>query len=371
MPELTVVLPTFKERLNVQPITEALAKVLEGIDYEVMFVDDDSPDGTADLVREIAQTNPRVRVVHRVHRRGLASACIEGMMASSAPFVAVMDADMQHDERILPEMLRKIKAENLDLVAGTRNSGGGSMGEFAKERVMLSRLGRWLSNTVTRADLSDPMSGFFLLRREFLLEVVHSLSSIGFKILVDLVASAKRPVRLGEVGYTFRTRQLGESKLDVLVGAEYLQLLLDKTVGEWIPVSYIMFGLVGGAGVLVTLGLVYALMRLGGMEFDVALLTASSVAVLVNFLLNNVFTFRSFRLRGARMVGGLILFYLACGIGLVCNWQVAELMRREQWPWAAAAFAGIVVGSVWNYWVSSIVVWGVNRRRRVRRPVAA
>jgi dolichol-phosphate mannosyltransferase len=233
--ELAIVVPTFKESKNIEELLRRLTAVLEGIAYEVIFVDDDSPDGTADVVRAIGLANPRVRVLQRVGRRGLASACVEGMMATAAPYIAIMDADLQHDETILPAMLEKLKREKLDLVVATRNAEGGSMGDFAAWRVRLSQMGRRLSNFISRCELSDPMSGYFILDRRFLEEIVRSISAIGFKILLDIVASSPRPVRLGEVPYRFRARLYGESKLDVLVGIEYLQLLVDKTVGELIP----------------------------------------------------------------------------------------------------------------------------------------
>jgi dolichol-phosphate mannosyltransferase len=369
MPELSVVLPTFNERDNLPVITELLRQVLADVDYEVVVVDDDSPDGTADLAREMAQTDPRIRVVHRINRRGLSSACVEGMLATSSPFIAVMDADLQHDETILPKMLARIKSEALDLVVGTRHADGGGMGQFASGRVALSEAGRFISRLVSRAELSDPMSGFFLLRRSFLNEVAHSLSSIGFKILLDLVASSRRPVRVAEVGYQFRNRTRGESKLDILVGVEYFQLLADKLVGRFIPVGYIMFAAIGTLGLIVNLSLV-GILILAGMEFLRAL-TVSSLAVIgLNFLLNNMLTFRSSRLRGTRMITGLIAFYVACSIGLVANVQFAEKLAAFSVPWHLASLGGIVLASVWNYWVSSVFVWRVNRRSSRTRAAA-
>src|SRR5262245_21012195 len=249
--ELAIVVPTFNERENVEPLLDLLRQVLSGITYEVIFVDDDSTDGTAKTVRTLALSAPYVRVLQRIGRRGLSSACLEGMMATPAPYIAVMDADLQHDERILPAMLSKLKAERLDLVVATRNAAEGSMGEFSQGRVRLSNLGRRLSHFVSKTDLSDPMSGFFVLDRKFLEEVVHSSSGIGFKILLDLVTSAQRPVRFAEVSYTFRKRVHGASKLDLLVGIEYLLLLLDKTVGDWIPPRFVIFGMVGSIGYLI------------------------------------------------------------------------------------------------------------------------
>ena len=279
-------------------VLEALERSLGGVSYEVIFVDDDSPDGTAELVRQIGLTKPRVRVLQRVGRRGLASACLEGMMATAAPYVAVMDGDLQHDEGILPAMLDKIRNEKLDLVVATRNAEGGGMGEFSRGRVRLSNLGRRLSQWVSHTALSDPMSGFFMLDRGFLEEVVHSASGVGFKILLDLVASSRRPVRFGEVPYTFRKRIHGTSKLDILVGIEYLQLLLDKAVGDLIPPRFIIFSMVGAGGLLLSLALLYLLLSFGKMQFLTAQAITTFVAMTANFFLNNSMTYRDRRLRG-------------------------------------------------------------------------
>jgi dolichol-phosphate mannosyltransferase len=361
MPELTVVVPTFNERDNVGTMVEALAAALQGIDYEIIFVDDDSTDQTAAVVRALAQANPRVRAIQRIRRQGLASAIVEGFLASSADYLAVIDGDLQHDERVLPDMLAKIKADNLDIVIGTRNAGGGSMGSFASSRVRLSHAGRRLAAWVIKGEVTDPMSGFFLLSRGYFEEVAHGLSNTGFKILLDLLATARRPVRIGEVGYTFRTRRLGTSKLNTLAGLEFLELLLDKKLGRWLPVSYLIFGLVGGFGVLVNLALTQMFLSFGE-SFHHALLSATSLVIALNFFLNNSLTFRARRLKGWRLVSGLAIFYMACSVGLIMNLFLAEnLSYSGVARWAAALF-GILFSSVWNYGITSLFVWGINQR---------
>jgi dolichol-phosphate mannosyltransferase len=363
MPELAVVIPTFNERQNVQPMVHALSSALRGIDFELIFVDDDSPDGTARQVRELSRTDPRVRLVHRIHRRGLSSAVVEGMMATNAPYLAVMDGDMQHDETVLPEMLRRLKTGNADIVVGTRHREGGSMGEISRARVALSHLGRRLSALVCHADVSDPMSGFFALRREYLEEVVRNLSCVGFKILVDLLSSSKRPVRIEEIGYTFRNRLYGQSKLDLLVGFEYLELLLDKLVGEWIPVRYALFGMVGAVGVLAQLLLIRFLLYFGRLTFDNAQVISSLLVIGLNYAGNNRITFRNRRLRGWHWLYGLLLFALACSLGLYLNLRVAGGLYGSGVRWTLASLAGILIASVWNYSAGAILVWRINRRR--------
>lgn len=362
--ELAVVVPTFNERENALELIRRLDVVLEGIAYEVIVVDDDSPDGTADAVREVARTDRRIRVIQRVGRRGLSSACVEGFMATAAPYVAVIDADLQHDETVLPLMLDKLRSEQLDLVIGTRNAAGGSMGNFAEARVRLSELGRKLSRLVTRAELSDPMSGFFMLDRRFLDEVVGSLSAVGFKILLDLVASSPRPVRFAEVPYRFGERLHGDSKLDTLVGLEYLLLIADKKLGNIVPPRFVVFGIVGGIGVVLHLAILYALLRVAGQSFVVSQSIAAVVVMTVNFFLNNVLTWRDRRLRGVAAFVGLLEFYAACAIGAFVNVRVATFAAFHGAPWYVAGFAGLVIGSVWNFAVTAATTWKRRRRRR-------
>jgi dolichol-phosphate mannosyltransferase len=315
----------------------------------------------------MSRTVPNVRVLQRINRRGLASAVIEGMMASSAPYLAVIDGDLQHDEAVLPEMLAKIKTERLDVVIGTRNKAGGSMGGFSSPRVKLSNLGRRMSAILSHADVSDPMSGFFLVSRTYLEEVVRSLSATGFKVLLDLLASSQRPARFAEVGYTFRNRAHGESKLTLAVCLEYIELVIDKLIGGWIPVRYAFFGLIGGVGVLAQLLLVRCFLY--DLPFVTAQAAGSIVVMVLNYFLNNRLTFRASRLRGWAWISGLLSFLIACSIGLFCNVKVAEDLHRLGLPWMISSGVGIFAGSIWNYGVSSILVWRVNRRyRRVLAP---
>ena len=365
--ELALVVPTYNESANIQPLLAALEPVLQGIEWEVVFVDDDSPDGTADLVRGLAVKNPRVRIVHRIGRKGLASACIEGILATAAPYVAVMDADLQHDESILPEMLRLLKSQDLDLVVGSRNVEGGSMGGFERKRVLLSRVGSYLARKVCRADLSDPMSGFFVLNRQFFDEEVRRLSGVGFKILFDIVASSSRPVRLKEVPYGFRSRQRGESKLDVNIGVEYLSLLVDKLIGGLLPTRFVLFSLVGGLGVGIHLGILALLHFWTTLPFAYAQGTATLVAMICNFLVNNVMTFRDRRLRGSHLVPGLLKYCAACSIGAVINVSFAQFLARSGVVWYLAGFGGLTISSVWNYWVNTILTWR-DKTRLTRRP---
>jgi dolichol-phosphate mannosyltransferase len=257
--ELTVVVPSFNEIDNVEPLIERLRDALDGIAWEVIYVDDDSSDGTAAKVRELSQTDPRVRCIQRIGRRGLSTAVIEGMLASSAPYLAVIDADLQHDEKLLPSMLATLKSDGLDIVVGSRYVARGAIGDWDKRRSVMSRIATRLARLVVSAEIADPLSGFFMLHRSAFERTARRLSGSGFKILLDLFASAPTPYRFAELPYVFGERIHGESKLDSLVIWEYLMLLLDKRVGRWVPVRFVLFAAIGGSGVIVHL----AALRLG------------------------------------------------------------------------------------------------------------
>jgi len=357
-PELTIVVPTFNERDNVLEVVQRLDSCLRGYAWEVMFVDDDSPDGTADQIREMARQDRRIRCIQRIGRRGLSSACTEGMMASSAPYLAVMDADCQHDETALPRMVELLKAGEADIVVGSRYVDGGGIGNWNASRAKMSRFATHLSRLVIKQDLSDPMSGFFAFRGDVLNPAVRNLSNLGFKILLDLLASSPRPLRLKEVPYEFRNRHAGESKLDSQAMWDYLMLLLDKLVGHIVPVRFIAFGLVGAVGVVLHFAVLTTLFRWMGLPFAVSQASATVAAMISNFALNNALTFRDMRLKGWRWARGLALFVLVCGIGALANVGIASYLFTRNRMWVLAAFAGIVVGAVWNYAVSAMYTWG-------------
>ncbi|PAX09777.1 dolichol monophosphate mannose synthase [Sphingomonas lenta] len=359
--ELAVVVPTFNERGNVPLLVEQLEAALQGVAWEVVFVDDDSPDGTAEAARELARRDPRVRVIQRIGRRGLSTACIEGMCATAAPVVAVIDGDLQHDEALLPRMLRALQEDAaLDVVVGSRFVAGGGTGEWDRDRVAKSAFATRLSRRVLRADLKDPMSGFFAIRTEIVRRLAPELSGIGFKILLDLMTASRRPLRFVELPYTFRTRAVGESKLDHVVAMEYLIALWDRMVGRIVPARFALFCLIGLIGVVPHMA-VLALMHAGlGVGFRTAQIAATGVAMTANFFLNNALTYRDARLKGARaLFGGWVSFCLACSVGAVANVGVADFLHGVRaGAWVVPALAGIAVSAVWNYALSSRFVWG-------------
>jgi dolichol-phosphate mannosyltransferase len=355
--ELSLIIPTFNERDNIVELVNRLRVCLQGVAWEAIFVDDDSPDGTADVIRSIARTDRRVRCLQRLGRRGLSSACIEGMLASAAPYVAVMDADLQHDETLLPRMLQVLQQEKVDVVVGSRYIANGSIGQWSASRAWISRFATWLGRIVLHSDLADSMSGFFMIRRDILHSTVRQLSAVGFKLLLDLFVSAPRPLRYQELPYVFRPRHAGASKLDSQVAWDYVMLLLDKLVGHIIPVRFLTFMAVGGLGVGLHVLILLLLFQGWHVSFTVGQAVATLLAMTSNFLLNNVLTYRDRRLKGWRLLQGWLSFILVCSVGAVANVGAASYLFRSHSDWLLSALAGVTISGVWNYAVTAAYTW--------------
>jgi dolichol-phosphate mannosyltransferase len=362
-PQLAVIVPTFNERDNVVSLFDLVSKALGDIPFEFIVVDDNSPDGTATVVKELARRHSNVRCIHRIGRRGLSSAVIEGISASAAPYFAVIDADHQHDEAILPQMLEKALAGD-HVVIGTRYANGGTAGEgLSKTREAGSKIATRLSDLVTGQPISDPMSGFFLMRRDVFDEIAPSLSNEGFKILLDIIVSARRArarrgkeLRVGEVPYTFRPRHAGESKMSSIVVVQFLGLVLSKMTGGLLPASFLLFGLVGGFGVFVHMGTLL-LAGAAGANFFISQTLATLVAMTFNFVLNNELTYANKKLRGWRFLTGMLTFFAVCSIGAIANVSVASwiyMLDRSFW---IAGLAGVLMSVVFNYSVTKVFTW--------------
>jgi dolichol-phosphate mannosyltransferase len=356
-PELSVVAPTFNERANVARLVGKLDAALAGVAWEVIFVDDNSPDGTAELVKQIAAADVRVRCLRRVGRRGLAGAVIEGALASAAPFVAVIDADMQHDETLLPRMLAVLRGGETDLVVGSRYLEAAGLDEgLSPVRKAGSRLATALGRKALKTDVSDPVSGFFMIRREAIDRVAGRLEPSGFKILFDIIASQDEPLRIKELPYAFQAREAGESKLDGRVALEYLGLVAAKLSGDLISPRMVFFVLVGLSGVAVHMAVLWAVHGFAA-RFAYAQAVAALTAMTSNYFVNNTVTYRDRRLRGWRLAGGYLRFCALCAVGFAANVAVAAELQAHGLPWWAAGVIGAGCGAAWNYVSTYLGVW--------------
>jgi dolichol-phosphate mannosyltransferase len=355
-PELSIVVPTFNEKANIPLLVERLAQLLTGCDWEVIFVDDNSPDGTAAAARAIGEKDSRVRCIRRIGRRGLAGACLEGMLASQARYVAVMDADLQHDEGLLVPMLEALREGRADVAVASRYLYGGSAAGLSKQRSRVSRGSNRLVRLLLGIDLTDPMSGHFMIRRDALEAIAPSLSTQGFKILLDILATARGSLRTVELPSTFRERQHGESKLDSKIALDFAALVTAKLTNDAVSARFLLFCLVGLTGIGIHLSILSALL-ITNMSFGAAQAVATVGAIAWNFVLNNLFTYRDQRLTGLHFLTGLIRFQVICAIGAISNVGIATWIYDYDETWWIAGLGGALIGTVWNFVVSAALVW--------------
>ncbi|MFT3964742.1 MAG: glycosyltransferase family 2 protein [Sphingobium sp.] len=355
--QIAVIVPVLNEAGNVRPMFAALSQALGHLCYEVIFVDDGSTDGTIALIDDLARHHREVRAIKRFNRKGLASAVIEGAMSSAADVIAVIDGDMQHDERQLAPMYAAIAEDRADMVVGTRYADGGAADGLSAARLKGSLLVTQFTNMLMRTRCSDPMSGFFAIRRDRLVELCPHLSAIGFKIVLDILVSGKGKLRVAEQPFQFRNRHSGDSKMSLKIVTELLVFFIDKTLGRILPTRFILFMMVGTVGLLVHLLVLRLMMGFSGGDFRLSQTVAVLTAIAFNFTLNNIVTYASQRLRGWAMVKGLLSFYIVCGTGAIANIGVGTLMFGQHATWWVAGIAGATVGAVWNYAASSLLTW--------------
>jgi len=355
-PELTIIVPTFNEKDNVPILIDRLRKTLEGYDWEVIFVDDDSPDKTADLVRTIGKQDRRVRCIRRVNRRGLSGAFIEGALASQASYVAVIDGDLQHDESLLTTMLDKFNQKEIELVVATRYADGGSLSSFSAWRARFSNWATALARRFLGVTISDPMSGFFMIRRTVIERIAPQLRTQGFKILLDIITTASGKLHIAEVPYSFRKREHGKSKLDARIVLDFASLIIGKLTAGIVSARFILFSFVG----LIGLVLHIVLLNIGlhsGFKFGMAQMLSTVLIIACNFILNNILTYGDQRLSGIHFLSGLFRFEIICSVGLISNVGVATWIYNDGNTWWLAGLSGAVMGVIWNYMVSAALVW--------------
>jgi dolichol-phosphate mannosyltransferase len=354
-PDLTIVIPTFNERDNLAPLVAKLDVALDGVRWRAIFVDDNSPDGTWREARRLAEVDGRITCIRRVRRRGLAGAVVEGAMASASPIVAVMDADLQHDERLLVPMLEVMRKDEADLVMASRALGDADQAKgLSPFRRRLSRFANRACAWITKRDLIDPLSGFFMIRRDEFDRLAPDLSSAGFKILFDILATARGELRVVEIPYAFGPRTSGESKFDQRVVADYLSLAMSKITRDLISPRAVMFALVGASGLIVHLSVLWLTRRYG---FGVGQLLGAVAAMTSNYFLNNALTYRDRSHTGWRLLYGYVKFVALSGLGLAANVGAGSLLNSLGFPWWASGVFGAMVGAVWNYLTTAAAVW--------------
>lgn len=361
---ISLILPTYNEAANLPILLPKILEVLHGRSFEIIIVDDNSPDGTAEITRKFGEEHREVRAIRRIGRRGLSSAVIEGFLAATGDTLMVMDADGQHDIGLLTKLADAIAHGN-NIAIGSRYVSGGSVGEWDERRFALSRMATRLAQKLCKVRVHDPMSGFFAIQRSTFEAALPTLNPKGFKILLDLLVHAPKGTQAIEIPFQFGKREHGESKLSRRVQLEFIEYLYDVTLGHIIPLTLVKYAIVGLLGVIVHIStfvaaeLVLPATSLDLLGFSLPLLLGIEAAILFNFLLNNAWTFKSARLKGFAAFGGFCSYNIACLLGALANYPVTQHLFQQGFPQLVAVAVGAFVGMIWNYTMSRMLTWRV------------
>jgi dolichol-phosphate mannosyltransferase len=353
--QLSILIPTLNEADNVIELTKRIFNLELKIPYNIIFIDDGSNDLTVANIRKMQQENDNIFLLRRFKRKGLSSAIIEGALFSQAELICVMDADLQHDEAKIPEMLQKIN--EADIVVASRYSQEGEIDQsWSKIRKFISNAATFLSSFLLgKNKVSDPMSGFFLIKREILEKIEMQLKPEGFKILFDIISCSKK-FKIKEVSYSFKTRIYNQSKLNHSVLISFVELFITKFLLKLLPHKFALFCFVGTIGLIVNI-ITMMLLKYLNYDFLWSQLIVSTLIIFLNYILNNIITFRDNKLFGIKFIEGLIKFFVTCFLGLACNLAISYSLYNIGINWYMASVIGVLFSSVWNFGLSLYYVW--------------
>jgi dolichol-phosphate mannosyltransferase len=375
-----VITPTFNEAQNVGPLIDLLEAALVDVDHEILVVDDDSPDRTWEVAEAIAERVPAVKVIRRFSSPGLSQAVLAGMEVARGEVLAVIDADMQHDETRLPAMVKLITSGEADVVVGSRAAEGGSYGDWSKPRRFVSWVATMIAQVLLRVPVTDPMSGFFAISRETYRRLGPTINPQGFKILLEFVGRRNANLRIREVGFTFRNRTAGETKMSPSVIRSYLLAVFELRLGRQLKPQFVMYCLVGISGFVVNLA-VFALAEafdLGAVDIGLdrklrwSLILGIVASILWNFALHNTMTFYEHRFRGIDMIRGLLLFTVVSAIGILIHVAIFQFLESTGWGTGVLRLRparllhdaiGMLVALFSNYFLNMNAVWRTRPRR--------
>jgi dolichol-phosphate mannosyltransferase len=368
-PDLSLVICTLNEGAAIRSVVEEITQTLAGINHEIIVVDDNSGDNTQSEVLDVAKTHPNVRLHVRVNERGLSSAAIKGWDIARGRYLGVMDGDGQHDPKAILALAQMIMKGDKDLVCVSRYIGGSDTG-LSFFRDLGSKVATAATGLVLSVPLTDPLSGCFMMTKDYYLSARPKLTGVGFKILIDVAASSPIKPRFGEVKAALRQRQGGQSKLDLRVVLDLGALLVEKATKGFLPARFVLFAGVGVTGVFVygaVLYICHKLLQHEAMSFyrfryvdgdAVSYVVAIWLSMTSNFFINNSITFRDKRLKGWGILRGLLSFYVACSIGAVFSFFLSLYMKNSlHIHWFVAGVSAALLSSVWNYWASALISW--------------
>ncbi|TGK00934.1 glycosyltransferase family 2 protein [Leptospira semungkisensis] len=383
-PKISVLLPTFNEAENIEKCVSSIVKIFKDIEYEVIVIDDNSPDQTWAFVEKMNESNPRIKIMRRMTEKGLSSAIVSGMSSAEGEYFLVMDADLQHDEAILPQMIQKLE-EGYDVAVGTRYANGGSTGTWSSLRKFLSVTANKFTKFILPINITDPMSGFFALKREIFFRTGDRINPRGFKILLEILGRMDNDIKIGEVPFHFRNRMHGETKINNSIARSFLVTVLDLRFGKWVSSTFLLYSLVGLSGVAVNLFGFILFESLGVKDLDTGFgllpVFPSSVffgielSIVSNFILNNYFTFYENRYKRWDAIRGFVIFSGVSALGIFVQLGIFELLFYKALPRMdleprfefrlLCDLVAISVAMFTNYFLNSNFTWlDIERRDR-------
>ena len=363
--KFSLVIPAYNEAKSIQEIIPIICQLLQQTmpgQYELIVVDDNSPDKTWKLAQDLTQKYPQLRVMRRDREKGLSTAVVRGWQAARGKVLGVIDADLQHPPEVLLLLWQEIE-KGADLAIASRNIENGGISDWNIARRFLSRGAQMiglimLPEVVSR--VSDPMSGYFMVRRNTLID--NTFRPLGYKILIEVLARGR--IRwIGEVGYVFQERNTGVSKVSARQYAEYIQHLLRLRLDLWQIKRFIRFGLSGFGGVFVNMGILYLLRKYIGLGLTRSAILAAEVAIVNNFVWNDLWTFQdvSRNQRGwHKRARRFLKFNLICFSGLILNVLILNLLYNllgiSEY---IANLMAIAIVTFWNFWLNLKLSWRI------------
>jgi len=360
--DISIILPTYNEAENIEIAINKIYEVLREIDFEIIVVDDDSLDKTWEIVEKLKTSKDKVKLIRRFENKGLSRSIFTGMLEAEGAVILVMDADLQHDEKIIPQLFESIKRDNFEISIGSRDIEGGSYGDLSRKRKITSFLGRWFAHKLLKVNINDPMSGFFAISRRFFEEVKDQINPSGFKILLELIVRKRAP-RVKEIGYKFKRRLYGDTKLNSVIIVEYFLALIDLRFGWLIPNRFVMFAMVGFTGSLVSF-FSFSIATFLNLKILLSVYIGTQIGILWSYSLNNIFTFSNFRYRGFSFFKGLILYQIVSVIGIVIQLSLVQSIIKT-WVFMAESlvtlyfsyFISICIAALVNYYIHTNYTW--------------
>ena len=358
MKSISIIIPTFNEIQNIIPLVQKIKVSLNSkINWEIIFVDDNSPDKTYEKIKSLKKDYSNIKVIKRLNERGLAGAVLTGLNSCSYEQIIIMDADLQHDPIFILKLLNKMYQNEASIVVASRFIKDSKSNNFHILREIGSKTMIKVFNLFSSIKLYDPMSGFFIIKKDLFLKISKNLSSDGYKILADIILNIPKNVKVSQIPIDFKQRHAGESKMNLKVLWDLLLVIIHSFLKKYVPREYLSYIGVGMIGLSFHVMSLYLLYKIIDISFLISHLIATLIAIFVNYTLNNILTFYNNNLMGIKWLLGLINYYIFCSYGIFISFAIAKTLIGFNFNWFIAGLVGAFTASVWNFSMSKFIIW--------------